>query len=113
VGDRDRAVLYTAPARSGSDAGQNFGKRSATPSGDRKECAMEPLMPMIWILPLLAFWLWMFWDMTTNDNLPNSSMFSQSLNYFHWTKLDWTLAFIVLNVFAALLYYFTQYRKRH
>ena len=62
---------------------------------------MDRLIPLIAILPLLAFWLWMAWDMAGNDNLSGSSK-----NY-------WTLAFLFMNVFAAVFYYVTEYRKRH
>lgn len=64
---------------------------------------MDRVMPLIVILPLsaLAFWAWMAWDMTNNDNMPYSS------------KQIWILAFLFMSVFAAVLYYITQYRKRH
>jgi hypothetical protein len=62
---------------------------------------MDRLIPLILILPLLAFWLWMAWDMANNDNLPRSS------------KLNWIVAFLFLSVFAAVLYYVTEYRKRY
>ncbi len=52
-------------------------------------------------LPLIVIWLWMFRDMINNDNLPGSS------------KDYWMLAFIFLNVFAAVYYYVTEYRKRY
>jgi hypothetical protein len=55
---------------------------------------------MIFILPLLAFWAWMFTDMRANDRLPGSA------------KSDWALAFILLNIFGAVLYYLNVYRGR-
>jgi hypothetical protein len=58
------------------------------------------IIPLIIILPLIVFWLWMFRDMINNDNLPSSS------------KDYWLLAFIFMNVFAAVFYYVTEYRKR-
>ena len=61
---------------------------------------MAQLILMIIPLALLVFWLWMFWDMTNNDNLPSGS------------KFNWTLAFVFLNVFAAV-YYFAEYRKKY
>ena len=63
---------------------------------------MDRLIPLITILPFLAlaFWLWMFRDMMNNDNVPSSS------------KDYWTLAFIFMNVFAAVVYYVTEYRQR-
>jgi hypothetical protein len=63
---------------------------------------MDRLIPLILILlPLLAlaFWLWMAWDLGGNDNLSRSE------------KNNWTLAFLFLNVFAAVYYYVTEYRK--
>jgi amino acid transporter len=67
---------------------------------------MDKFTPLITILiillPLvpLAFWLWMTWDLANNNNLPRNE------------KLNWTWAFLFLNVFAAIFYYFTEYRKR-
>ncbi len=43
----------------------------------------------------------MFRDMINNDNLPSSE------------KTYWMLAFLFMNVFAAVFYYVTQYRKRY
>lgn len=57
------------------------------------------IIPLIIILPLIVFWLWMFREMMNNDNLPSSS------------KDYWTLAFIFMNVFAAVFYYVNEYRK--
>jgi uncharacterized RDD family membrane protein YckC len=56
---------------------------------------------LIIALPLIVFWLWMFRDMINNDNLPSSS------------KDYWMLAFIFMNVFAAVFYYATVYRNRY
>ncbi len=52
-------------------------------------------------LVLLAFWAWMFWDMTNNEDLAS--------NY----KLNWTLAFVFFNVFAAVYYYVYVHRNGH
>jgi hypothetical protein len=59
------------------------------------------LISWIVILPLIVFWLWMAWDLGNNDNLSGSE------------KTYWMLAFLLLSVFAAGLYYVTEYRKRH
>lgn len=62
---------------------------------------MNPLIPlfsMIFVTPLLAFYVWMFRDMVNNDALSSDE------------RSYWTLAFIVLNVFAAALY-FNQYKN--
>jgi hypothetical protein len=61
---------------------------------------LVPLIPTIGVLALLVFWAWMFWDMTNNDDLPSSS------------KNNWMLAFVFLNVFAAVYYYVYEYRNR-
>jgi hypothetical protein len=64
---------------------------------------MDKLIVIPLILTLLAggFWLWMAWDLGGNDNLSRSE------------KFYWQLAFIFMNVFAAVFYYVTEYRKRH
>ncbi len=59
------------------------------------------IIPLIIILPLIVFWLWMARDMANNDNLSSSE------------KTYWTLAFLFINVFAAVFYYVTQYRRRY
>ena len=64
---------------------------------------MDMYIPLILALPpllALAFWLWMAWNLSRNDNLSRSE------------KYNWTLAFLLLNVFAAVFYYVTEYRKR-
>ncbi len=63
--------------------------------------ASQFVIGLIGALPLIVIWLWMFWDMINNDNLPSSS------------KDYWMLAFIFLSVFAAVYYYVTEYRKRY
>ncbi len=70
---------------------------------------MIPLISMLVILPLIVFWLWMFWDMTNNDHLPSNS--TELLTWPPSSKYGWTLAFIFMNVFAACFYYFFEYRK--
>ena len=52
------------------------------------------------ILPLIAFWLWMFHDLLNNRYLLDNE------------RNTWTILFIFLNVFAALLYYVNVYRNR-
>ena len=56
------------------------------------------LLPLITVL---TFWAWMFREMIHDDNLPPGS------------KDYWTLMFLFLNVFAAMLYYVNEYKKRH
>ena len=63
------------------------------------------------LLPLtaLVFWFWMFSDMTKNDNVPPCFL---SVTNGKNPGVDWTVAFIVLNVFTAMIYYAMVYKKR-
>ena len=58
------------------------------------------LIPLLIILPLLVFWAWMFSDMLNNNRLPDE------------LRSQWAVAFILLSVFAAVLYYANIYRDR-
>jgi hypothetical protein len=60
----------------------------------------QVLIPLLIVLPLIIFWLWMFQAMLNNRSLLKSE------------KDTWTLLFIFLNVFAAVLYYANVYRNR-
>lgn len=63
------------------------------------------LLPFV----LLLFWAWMFSAMTKNDNLPPCFItFTNGKN----PGFDWTVTFIFLNVFTAMVYYVTVYRNR-
>ncbi len=66
---------------------------------------LSPLITLIVILPLIAFWLWMFNDMLQNNRLP--SLFTND------AKFDWMIAFILFNVFVAVVYYTVVYRQQH
>ncbi len=61
---------------------------------------MSLIIPFI-ILPIGAFWLWMYRDMTKNIDLTDKE------------KDNWTLYFIIMNIFTAILYYFYVYRRRN
>ncbi|HEX2910071.1 MAG TPA: PLDc N-terminal domain-containing protein [Chloroflexia bacterium] len=54
------------------------------------------------ILTILAagFWLWMAWDLGGNNRLSGTE------------KTYWIIAFLLLNVFGAALYYVYVYNKR-
>ncbi len=52
-------------------------------------------------LPLLIFWLWMFRDMLNNEYLSSSE------------KNNWTMKFVLINIIAAGLYYFIEYKNRY
>ncbi len=68
------------------------------------------IIPLIVSLLLFAFWLWMFLDMTNNDNLSSNS--TAPLTLPPSTKFGWALAFIFLSLFAAVYYYFAEYRNK-
>ena len=59
------------------------------------------IIPLLITLPLIVFWLWMAWDLGGNDHLSRSE------------KQYWQLAFLLMNVFAAVYYYVIEYKKRH
>ena len=61
---------------------------------------MNLLIPWLVVLLLLAFWLWMFWDLANNDHL------------ISYPKPTWFAAFVFLNVFGAALYYSVEYRHK-
>lgn len=61
---------------------------------------MNPLVSLVIILPLLAFWLWMAWEMSNDERLSRTE------------KLYWGLAFLIFNVFAAIYYYVYGYRSK-
>lgn len=58
-------------------------------------------IPLILSLLAAGFWLWMAWDLGGNDDIIGNE------------KFYWLLAFIFMNVFAAVFYYVNVYRKRH
>jgi len=58
------------------------------------------LLPLVLIVPVIIFWIWMFRDMLTNGNLSDTA------------KSTWTVAFIFLNAFAAVFYYVYEFRSR-
>ena len=59
-----------------------------------------PWLPLVLIIPVIIFWVWMFRDMLKNDSLSDTA------------KSTWTVAFIFLNAFAAVFYYVYEYRRR-
>src|SRR5215469_832394 len=72
---------------------------------ERGMAQLSPLISLIVIIPLIAFWLWMFDDMLKTDRLPGLLT--------NDARLDWMVAFILFNVFAAVVYYAIVYRQRH
>ena len=71
---------------------------------------MAQLILVLVPLLLLAFWAWMFSDMMINENLPGCFI---TLTGGSDPRLDWGVAFIFLNIFAALFYYVNEYRYKH
>ena len=69
-----------------------------------------PLILSLLPLALLAFWAWMFSDMLKKDALPQCfATFSAGRDL----RFDWIVAFIFLNVFAAMYYYPLTVRASH
>lgn len=58
------------------------------------------LLPLLLVIPLIAFWIWMFRDMLNNPNVSDTA------------RNTWIIAFIFLNVFAAVVYYAYEYRNK-
>ncbi len=58
------------------------------------------LLPLLLVIPLIAFWIWMFRDMLNNRDLSDTA------------KSGWIIAFIFLNAFAAVFYYAYEYRNK-
>ncbi len=58
------------------------------------------LVPLIVVVPLVVFWAWMFKEMLNNDGIP--SIF----------RPYWMMAFILLNIPAAVFYYYTVYKNQ-
>ena len=58
------------------------------------------LLPLLLVIPVIIFWVWMFRDMLKNGNLSDTA------------RSTWTVAFIFLNAFAAVFYYVYEYRNR-
>ncbi len=58
-------------------------------------------LSVVVIVFLIIFWMLMYRDMTRNDSLPESA------------KSNWTLVFVLMNVFGAIIYYVTVYRNRN
>lgn len=58
------------------------------------------LLPLLLVIPLIAFWIWMFRDMLNNRDLSDTA------------RNGWIIAFIFLNAFAAVVYYVYEYRNK-
>lgn len=67
---------------------------------------------MIWLvlvplIPIVVFWFWMFKHMRRNQYLPRCPF---SVTNKPDPRIDWTIAFIALNIVAAIYYYKFEYR---
>ena len=72
------------------------------------------VLPMIIVLALLVFWMWMFWDMTNNERLPRWTYWDVGNgDNLASRRLNWMTAFLFLNVFAAGIYYATVYKNKY
>jgi len=58
------------------------------------------LLPLLLVIPLIAFWIWMFRDMLNNPNISDTA------------RNTWIIAFIFLNAFTAVVYYAYEYRNK-
>lgn len=61
---------------------------------------IQVMIPLTILVLCLGFWGWMFEDMLKNADLPQG------------VRETWLWMFILLNVFAAAMYYASIYRKR-
>jgi hypothetical protein len=61
-------------------------------------------------LPLLVLWAWMFSDMAKNQDLPGCFI---TVSGGRDPRLDWNVAFVLLNIIAAGFYYSNVYRQNH
>jgi hypothetical protein len=58
------------------------------------------LIPLLIVVLLVVFWVWMFKDMLNSYDVPGVF------------RPYWTMAFILLNIPAAIFYYITVYKNR-
>jgi hypothetical protein len=65
-----------------------------------RSTALIGLIPLIVVIPLIVFWARMFNDMVKIDVVPS------------FYRPYWMLAFILLNIPAAIFYYYTVYKNR-
>lgn len=60
-----------------------------------------PVVATLVIVPLMAFWLWMLWQMLQNTHVaPN-------------VRPLWIIGFLLAGLPTALYYFFTEYRHDH
>ena len=71
---------------------------------------MPALIPLVVIVPLIAFWVWMFGDMLRNPHIPSSH--PEVLRWPPIAKNHWIVFFVILNIFTAGYYYLTVCREQ-
>jgi len=71
---------------------------------------MTTIIILLIPIMLVAFWAWMFWEMSNNNDLPRCFItFTNGSN----AKYDWTLTFVLLNIFTAGYYFLTEYQANN
>lgn len=60
---------------------------------------VQSVLPVLIILPLIGFWIWMFNDFLQNDRSSKDE------------HLIWLVSFVFAGIFTAFYYYFTEYRN--
>ncbi|HEX5456326.1 MAG TPA: hypothetical protein VFW77_03070 [Candidatus Saccharimonadales bacterium] len=71
---------------------------------------MPALIPIIIIVLLEGFWLWMLREMAYNPDIPPNNT-SGRFNWPPISKVEWAFLFVLLNVAAAGFYYFVVYKE--
>ncbi|HEX7963195.1 MAG TPA: hypothetical protein VF466_01250 [Candidatus Saccharimonadales bacterium] len=66
------------------------------------------LLLLLLPLPALAFYLWMFWDMANNPDIPADAR--GTLGWPPASRMHWAVLFVVLNIVAAVIYFTTVYK---
>jgi hypothetical protein len=67
-------------------------------------------IPLAIIFILASFWLWMFYEMLHNDDIPAGGQ--AGLSWPPQSQSHWIIFFVLLSLFTAGYYYFTTYREQ-
>jgi hypothetical protein len=60
-----------------------------------------PVVATAMVFALLAYWVWMGWDLNHNGTLAVAE------------RQRWAIVLLFFNIFGAALYYREEYRRRH
>lgn len=71
---------------------------------------MERFFISLLPIPMLIFWLWMFYHMMSYEKLPTCFI---TVTRDRNPKYDWTLIFFFFNFAAAVFYFLTVYRSKN